>query len=123
MSDLCERPQVNRSVAGWSCWPVDLFACGCEFRKSYLYRFERFLMMNQMFAVKLTIFMLLMSIESITKLARSRTSSLETVLLFTCLVESFLAMHSYYDKYYSRYLERANLLRMREQSKSIDATC
>lgn len=108
-SSRCLAKSDEEMSAGWSRWPIKLYKCACEFRGSFRYRFERVMMMSQMLAIKVTIFALLLRIDS----QSLSINSFEGFVLFACLVESFMAMYFYYDKYYSRYLERHNLLKQK----------
>lgn len=85
---------------GWSRWPIDLYAYSCELGNSLRYMFERVIMISQMICVKVTIFAILYHIES-QKLSRNY---FEKTVSYFCLIESFLAMYYYYNKYYDRYM-------------------
>lgn len=104
-SSTCEQNIVVPRAA-WSNWPVNLSSCFCEFSDSYRYQFERLLMMSQMLGAKVAIFTLLLHIDS-----HKFDGSPSSLLAIACLVESFLAMHSFYDKYYARYINRDDLLK------------
>lgn len=98
----------SRRVRGWSYWPVSLEDDGINNKStSNFYKTcERFLMLSQILGVKVTIFTLLIHLDSL----ESRYS-FGGLILFLCLVESFLAMHSQYDKYYSRYIHQSPQLK------------
>lgn len=69
---------------------------------------QRVHLISQLVGVKLIILILLMHINSLAnKPPGCQVSIAEYSLLFGCLFESFLAMHSYYDKYHTRYLAKS----------------
>lgn len=59
---------------------------------------ERYLILSQILLVKITIVVLLIQIESL-----KSAQSVRGWTLFASLMIAFLAMHSFYDKYHSRY--------------------
>lgn len=93
---------------GWSNWPVKMKSCDCNFRQSIRYKLERWQMMSQMLSIKLTIFTILVHLDSLSVM----NNRSEFYILFASLVEAFLAMYFYYNKYQLRYSDsfRADLL-------------
>lgn len=84
---------------GWSRWPIDLYAHSCELNNSLRHWFERVIMISQMICVKVTILAILCHIEP----QKWSRNLYERFMTYFCLIESFLAMYFYYNKYHDRY--------------------
>lgn len=99
-----EANEKANNKLGWSNWPISLGSSSENFPK--LSTFERLQMMSQILGVKLTIFALSLHVDVLQSSTPDRHHQYTTsnLVSFACLLEAFLTMHSYYDKYYTRYL-------------------
>lgn len=81
---------------------------------------DRWLIMSQIMGVKLSIFVILIQLDGL-----QFGGSLRSVALCASLVESFLALHSFYDNYHSRYIQPADQARGsgRGRPEAEEGTC
>lgn len=104
------RAEVVGYKDGWLNWPAELNRCKCQFADSFAYHFEKFHVMSQIVSLKLTLFTILVIIDT-QQVQLGNLSSAKSIILAAGLLNCFLAMYYYYDKYFIRYLDPNYLLK------------